>query len=275
MRVTKKSAERDDLIGLKVLAMVLNFDFEAGSPRDLERLKRLSPYDFANVEWVLTKGDPDDKKRANGIREELRADLEPIIPPEKEVSVTEAYGRIHRLLEKINKIESKTIWGVEPVDYKWVESDENGEFIPKEADDARDTTWYWASGRTVELLGYKWFVGVQGVAGAFAFSRDELYLKIREAFQIGVFDRLRICPHCKKFFVAEDARQRFCSDEHRNEFNNKQRLESGWFKKRRRDNRQRQIAKARRLLREGKSPAQIAKETKLPLRVLKREGLIH
>ena len=120
MRVT----ERDDLIGLKVLAMVLNFDFEAGSPQDLKTLKRLSPYDFANVEWVLTKGGPDEKKRANGIRAELRADLEPIIAPEGKVSADEAYGRIHKLLEKINKIESKTVWGVEPVDHKWVGSDE-------------------------------------------------------------------------------------------------------------------------------------------------------
>ena len=87
--------------------MVLNIDFEAGNPQDLERLKRLSPYDFANVESVLTKGDADEKKRANGIRAELRADLEPIIAWEKEkkVSPTEAWGRIHKLLEKINKIE--------------------------------------------------------------------------------------------------------------------------------------------------------------------------
>ena len=273
MRVTK-SSERDDLIGLKVLAMVLNFDFEAGSSQDLERLKRLSPYDFANVESVLTKGDPDEKKRANGIRAELRADLEPIIAPEGKVSATEAYVRIHKLLEKINKIGSKAVWGVEPVDYKWVGSDEDAELIPKEAEDARDTTWYWTSSRTVELLGYKWFVGVQGVAADFAFSRDELYLNIRDAFQIGVFDRLRICRLCKKFLVAEDARQQFCSDEHRNEFHNKDRLESGWFKDRRSRKRKRDLALARKLLREGKSATQIAKETKLPLRVLKREQII-
>ena len=270
MRVT----ERDDLIGLKVLAMVLNFDFEAGSPQDLKTLKRLSPYDFANVESVLTKGGPDEKKRANGIRAELRADLEPIIAPEGKVRVTEAFLRIHKLLEKINKIEIKTIWGVESVNYKWVGSDEDAEFIPKEAGDARDTTWYWTSGRTVELLGYKWFVGAQGVAAAFAFSRDELYLKIRDAFQIGVFDRLRICPLCKKFLVAEDARQQFCSNEHRNEFNNQQRLKSGYFKDRRGDKRKRDISRARKLSHEGKSPAEIAKATKLSLRVLRREGIV-
>jgi hypothetical protein len=111
--------------------------------------------------------------------------------------------------------------------------------------------------------------------GDFAFSRDDLYLKIRDSLQIGVFDRLRICPHCKRFFVAEDARQQFCSDEHRNEFNNKRRLESGWFKKNRRDKRKVQLAKARRLLREGKSATKIEKETGLSTRILKREGVIH
>ena len=69
-------------------------------------------------------------------------------------------------------------------------------------------TWYWTSRRTVELLGYKWFVGLEGEEVDGTFSRDQLYSYIRDAFQIGVFDRLRICPHCKKFLVAEDARQR-------------------------------------------------------------------
>ena len=273
MRVTK-SSERDDLIGLKVLALVLNFDFEAGSPQDLEWLKRLSRYDFANVEWVLTKGDPDDKKRANGIRAELRADLEPIIAPEGKVSVSEAFLRIHKLLEKINKIESKTVWGVEPVDHKLVGSDEDAEFIPKEADDARDTTWYWTSRRTVELLGYKWFVGLEGEAVDGTFSRDQLYSYIRDAFQIGVFDRLRICPQCKNFFVAEDDRKQFCSDQHRNEFNNKQRLESGYFSDLRQKARRRDLKKARVLKRAGKSIAEIQKETGLSVRVLKREKVI-
>ena len=85
----------------------------------------------------------------------------------------------------------------------------------------------------VELLGYKWFVGLEGEEVDGTFSRDQLYLYIRDAFQIGVFDRLRICRRCKKFLVAEDARQEFCSDEHRNEFYNKQRLNVGYFKKRR------------------------------------------
>jgi len=270
MRVTK----HDDLIGLKALAMVLNVDFEAGSPQDLKTLKRISPYDFATVEWVLTQGDPDEKKRANGIRGELRADLEPIIAPEARVSPTEAWGRIHKLLEKINKIGSKAVWGVEPVDYKWVGSDEDGELIPKEAGDSGDTTWFWTSRKMVELLGYKWFVGLQGHEVDGTFSRDQLYSYIRDAFQIGVFDRLRICRQCKNFFVAEDDRKQFCSDEHRNEFNNAKRLRSGYFSDLRQKKRAADLKRARALKRQGKSASEIQKQTGLPLRVLNREGII-
>jgi len=272
MHVTK----RDDLTGLKALAMVLNVDFEAGSPQDLKTLKDLSPYDFANVEWVLTKGGPDEKKRANGIRAELRADLEPIIAGEKdnEVSPTEAWWRIHKLLEKINKIGSKAVWGVEPVDHEWVGSAEDGELIPKEAGDSGDTTWFWTSRKMVELLGYKWFVGLQGHEVDGTFSRDQLYSYIRDAFQIGVFDRLRICRQCKNFFVAEDDRKQFCSNEHRNDFNNSQRLKSGYFSDLRHKARAQDLKKARALKREGKSATEIQKQTGLSLRILKREKVI-
>ena len=163
---------------------------------------------------------------------------------------------------------------MEPADHKSVGSDEDAELIPKGAEDARDTTWYWTSSRTFELLGYKWFVGLEGEEVDGTFSRDQLYLKIRDAFQIGVFDRLRICRLCKKFLVAEDARQQFCSNEHRNEFNNKRRLESGYFSDLRQKARRRDLKKARVLKRAGKSIAEIQKETGLSVRVLKREKVI-
>ena len=135
-----------------------------------------------------------------------------------------------------------------------------------------DPPWFLTSPRLIELLGYKWFLGrKQREVGT---ARDYLYLIIRDALQNGVFDRLRMCPRCKKFFVADDARQRFCSNEHRNEFNNKKRLEEGYFKRLRKGKRRRELVRARKLQSEGESPTEIRKQTGLPLRVLKREGVI-
>ena len=93
-------------------------------------------------------------------------------------------------------------------------------------------------------------------------------------FERRTIERLRTCPHCKAFFVAEDARQQFCGDQHRNEFNNKQRLESGYFTSLRHKARTRDLKKARGLKQQGKSATEIRKETGLSLRVLKREGVI-
>jgi hypothetical protein len=266
MRVTK-TAGNPNLNDLKALAMILNFDFEAGSPQELEELRQLSAWDFLNVESVLKKGGAEDRKIANGISAELRADLQPVIASEKKVSRTEAYRRIQKLLKKINEIRVKPAWGTEPVGSR-------GELAPDLVQrNAQDDSDFFNAKRIVEILGYKWFVG-EYWGGDFVFSRDQLYLKIRDALQIGVFERLRICLHCKKFFVAEDARQQFCSDEHRNEYHNKDRLKSGYFKTRRSSKREADLARARKLLREAKSPEQIAKETGLSQRVLKREGVI-
>jgi len=125
----------------------------------------------------------------------------------------------------------------------------------------------------VEQLGYKWFIGKK--EPEFVTARDYLYWVIRDALLAGVFDRLRICPQCKDFFVADDARQQFCSNEHRNEFNNQQRLKAGYFINRRKTERKRALSRARSLLRQGKLPNEIAKATKLSLRVLKRERIIN
>ena len=57
MRVTK-SSERDDLIDLKVLAIVLNFDFEASSARDLEGLSAYPPTILITLNRCLPKATP-------------------------------------------------------------------------------------------------------------------------------------------------------------------------------------------------------------------------
>jgi hypothetical protein len=105
-------------------------------------------------------------------------------------------------------------------------------------------------------------------------AEDYLYLIIRDALQKGVFERLRICHQCKAFFVANDARQRFCTEEHRNRFNNQKRVKNGSFN-RYRKNQKLALIHARRLRREGKSVSDISKATKLQVSVLKRHGIVN
>jgi len=132
----------------------------------------------------------------------------------------------------------------------------------------------------LNLLGYRWHFGKKLFGGPATqenagLSREVLYEIVLRAFESGAIERLRTCPQCNAFFVAEDARQQFCSDEHRNEFNNKERLKSGYFSDLRRRTRALDLKKARALKRQGKSITEIQKKTGLSPRVLKRAGIIN
>ena len=255
MKRVTASKQHKELNDLKVLAAILNFDWDGGDAGQLEKLiNAIHPVYFLWVVGAALK----DRKRAKSVQEELKADLLPILSPEGKVDPEKAYSRIKKFLRKLNEIESKAEWEIEPVDYE-------GEPMFDMHPTAK-----------LNLLGYRWYIGrTFGQARVLGFSREALYQSVLDAFESGTIERLRTCRQCKAFFVAEDNRQQFCSDEHRNEFNNKQRLSSGWFKDHRSRKRKRDLARARKLLREGKSPGEIAKATKLSQRVLKREGIIH
>src|SRR5262249_41402474 len=111
--------------------------------------------------------------------------------------------------------------------------------------------------------------------------RQIFYRPLISALETGEFKRLRMCKRkeCQKFFVAEDLRRDFCSEPCRNTFNNKERLAKtaeglNYFTKLRHDKRKRNLQKARRSLREGKSLEKVSTETGLSLQILKRAGLL-
>lgn len=106
--------------------------------------------------------------------------------------------------------------------------------------------------------------------------RQMFYQPLISALETGEFKRLRRCKwrECQKFFVAEDLRQEFCSDQCRNTFNNKKRLKEGWFTEQRQKKRKRVLALARRLLRESKPLKEIMKASRLSERILRKAGLI-
>lgn len=282
MKRVTESKQRWDFEGLRALAAILNFDWEAGDSRQLEKLQK----EIVIFHWIGVRDGLKNRKKAKLVQDELKADLLPILPPEGDVDPEKAYFRIHKLLRKLNEVEAKSEWEIDPIEYEWesvVDPDGAPDTVlmPLPPAEAESKFLHMHPTAKLNLLGYRWHFGrtLKHFGGAatqkdHGFSREILYQILLDAFESGAIERLRTCPQCKIFFVAEDARQLFCSDEHRNEFNNQQRLKSGYFKDRRGGKRKRDLVRARKLLREGKSPAQIAKATGLSRRVLKREGIV-
>jgi hypothetical protein len=278
---TTKPAE--DLDRLKMLAAILNFDWEGGDARKLEKLKSELPPSYPY--WWVVEGGLKDRGKAKAVQNELKADLLPIFAPEGNVEPEAAHTQIDKLVHKLNEAEFKTKWDIDPVDYEWEfwgdpaeepEEPYGSGLAPLTPDEVNSKIRLLYPSTQLNLLGHRWYFGrtFPGLE-EFGFSRQFLYQIILDAFRNGSIARFRTCMHCKAFFVAEDARQQFCNDEHRNEFNNKKRLKSGYFSNLRHEARAEALKKARALKRQGKSPTEIEKETGLSLRILKREGIIH
>jgi len=112
--------------------------------------------------------------------------------------------------------------------------------------------------------------------------RQMFYQPLLSTLESGEFNSLKSCrrTECQKFFVGKDPRQGFCNNQCRNIFNNQQRLEKGtdrpnYFTRLRHKTRERDIRNARRLLKEGNSPADVVRAIpRLTIRILRREGLV-
>ena len=265
-----------DLDGLKMLAAILNFDWEGGDATQLKKLKSELPFFY----WIVVEDALKDRGKTKVVQSEVKADLLPIFASEGDIEPEDAHTRIRKLVRKLNEAESKTEWDIDPIEYEW-ESTGDPDQPPKDyalrplrPAEVESKSLHIYPTAELNLLGYRWHFGrTLGGLAKLGLSREILYQIILDALKSGSIARFRTCPHCKAFFVAEDARQQFCSDEHRIEFNNKQRLKAGYFSNLRHEARAKALQKARALKREGKSATEIQKETGLPLRVLKREGI--
>jgi hypothetical protein len=280
MKRVTANRKREALDDLKALAVILNFDWESGDAKQIEKLQR----EMVIFLWINVEDGLKNRAKAKSVQEELKADLLPILSPEGEVDPEKAFSRLQKLLRKLNEVESKTEWEIDSIEYEWesvIASDGKPDTVlmPLAPADAEWKSLHIHPTAELNLLGYRWHFGRtlfgKPTQKDHGFSREILYQIVLDAFRSGAIERLRTCPQCKVFFVAEDARQQFCSDEHRNEFNNKKRLESGYFSDLRRRARARELQKARELKRKGKSVTEIQKQTGLSLRVLKRERVIH
>jgi len=105
--------------------------------------------------------------------------------------------------------------------------------------------------------------------------RENLYIVIADGISAGLFSKMKKCDGCKRVFVARDPRRSFCKDQCRIDFNNRRRLEGGYFISLRHQKRKTSLARARGLLKQGIEPEVVARRIEgLTVRILEREDLV-
>lgn|SRR5262249_26981320 len=205
------------------------------------------------------------KKMSNEVRERVAREVRSVLEAMQDPSGSPR--PLVNLIAKINNLKLQGNWSVSQSVRMRISEEEVIPIDPK----------------ALKIGGNYWLV-----ESSFGWSQNPLekwsYLLVLQMFcrplisalETGEFKRLRMCKRkeCQKFFVAEDLRRDFCSDQCRNTFNNKQRLADNYFTNLRHNKRKRNIQKARRLLKEGKPLEEISMETRLSIRVLKQAGVI-
>ncbi len=225
---------KGNLSGLGALAIFLDLDFDSPNPEVLEKLEAEVKRHPLSQAYMINDALKDVKK-AKKVQSELQQILIPIIPPAKATTATEAYHRMQKLLEMINKLQRglPTRWAVEPVRHDWAEigDPEHPEFElrRKEPEEVEKTSSDLLSPYSrLNILGYEWFFGRDpGIREvSIGFTRENLYIIILDALESGEFSRLKRCQwkDCQVFFVAEPPSRKACTDEHATEVD---RIEAG------------------------------------------------
>lgn len=194
----KFSPENADFSPRKMLMEFLNFDLDS---IDLERL---------NEKFFLLRFD--NEAQAKELQAEIQRDLLPIISPVKMPDAAEAYELIHRLVQKINKMDLRPIWVVTPVDYDfyWYNKDlKTGKRILHARKKPPLVTIKW--GKILKILNARWIIHVAPERIPLRSLRDYFYGVILSTLEDGELSTFRRCSECKKFFIAEDPKCKYCS----------------------------------------------------------------
>jgi hypothetical protein len=198
-------------------------------------------------------------KLAEQVQRELRRTLIRVTNPKKLPTKRQVARIIAGLVRKANEADYKVSWlwrvvGSEKIDPVYREC----RFWIRTAD---------GEGK-IERSG--WYVR-SNISGSDI--EGQIYQQVVLLLESGDLSQVRSCPVCQKFFIVEDPRREFCSEQCRNTFNNNQRLKSGYFTELRHKKRERNMRKAVGLLNKGKRLEQVSRETGLSLGVLRRAGL--
>jgi len=205
---------------------------------------------------------------AKRVQLELAQILIPLTNPKKRPSFDEARVLVGKLVRKFKQWNIPSKWEVDyQVTGRRPPGPTKSPYMPEEM------TWKMTvTSRAGETIWVDWSFFPQTYHPR---NLEEwVYSNLKYLLERRKLHNLRSCPKCERFFVSKDLRKQFCSTPCRSTFNNRQRQDSGYFQNNREKNRTLDLTKARRLFKEGKSLDEILRETGLPLRALKREGLV-
>lgn len=215
----------------------------------LQRLVSFLNYDFGKKKWprgspfaaeykwpVINAGERDAQR-------ELMGDLAPLCDGQGDSG-----GAVKRLVAKINRLGIRAGW------------------IPA-------MRGLRSGQKAFRVGGSNWFLTRYDTFSPKS-AREALYWEIHLALLDGSFSRLGRCLWCKTFFVAKKAGGKFCKRGCHVKFWNKKHLEDKYVTNLRRKQRANRLRKARVLHQEAKSPAWIASETGLSLKILRKERVI-
>jgi hypothetical protein len=231
-------------------------------------------------------------KLAEKVQKDLRLILTPLTNPRKRPTPEQAQRLMARLIRRANQVGFKATWSP----FYRIEYDPNmkkdvvlgkmpgfsrGRVFRLRGEDAWGKAVLPINEESVMWIPVSTAAGKSEKVGWYVRStisspkiEEQIYYEVVRLLENGELPLLRSCPECQRFFVAVDPRRDFCSDHCRHTYNNRPRLESGYFSKLRHKKRERNIQEARKLLSEGKTLDAVMKETQLSARILERAGLI-
>ena len=196
---------------LWMLADFLNFDFNSLNQKDPHWLY-FNSYDAIPdaVFHLLTREFPSEDwvEQSKQLKAEIIADLKPLMPD----STHEIQNPNHlkKLIRKIKGLGLKSDWSVEIGDYylsiKGPYGPQNQEKVINFRNPAQQ---YLGPGHKILEIG-----GTKCILRHFydvSSSREELYGIVISALENNSFALFRMCKECRKFFVAQDPRQIYCS----------------------------------------------------------------
>lgn len=170
MRVTKSRSSE-----IKRLVTFLNLDFKTATEENLKQ---------ASLNFCEGRA-PDWRNSCQGVQEEIGVDLIPLIGKQPHLGL----DCLDSLLDKISRLNLHFRWHAESTQHQG-----SMRLLGPER-------------KVLKLTGKKFIVCRQ--LSTFESFRELFYGAIVESLENGAFSRLRLCPTCKKFFLA-DVRTRFC-----------------------------------------------------------------
>ena len=242
---------------LYLLVQFLNHDFQSFDARKLK-----DEFSESLVQATFPA-----RREIRQVQTRLKNELLSIIAPVDDPDLAELRARIDRIVQRTNKIGFRWRWFVELIE-------DSEEVADRKAGDRRLKRTLNYVPRTFSVSGATWFVGELHDIAHKGPLEHFLWWTVVKAMEYGEFAKLKICGECQRFFIQADKRQEFCTEKCRYDFHNRTRQTRGYFGEKRRQTRQLKLNRAKRLLRLGHSPVEVAAKTKLSRKLLKREGLV-